>query len=300
MLNETEEMICFAAVCDTGSMTAAAKVLNRSKAHVSRKITDLERRIGTSLLHRTTRKITVTDAGTRLKNGALQLYRNSLFLSHQASSLSGELSGSFKITAPTSIFRYVLTPIIAELQEMFPEVAFEFIPSNKTIDLITEGIDLAIRTGSVVDDRLIAHQVGVGRDVLFASTNKYGNGDQFKEIADIVSERIIINPYSYDDERLRLTNGDQNIELKTNRLTKAYEYPLLVDLAKNGCGIGFAPDYAIYEMTKKHEVTPILPEWYGKEWPVFVVYPFIAPVPNKLQKISAYLRKILSTSITFS
>lgn len=299
MLDELEEMICFAAVCEAGTMTAAAKKLRRSKAHVSKKISTLERRIGTSLLHKTTRRITVTDAGARLKDNALQLYRNSLFLGHQAFSLSDELSGKFTISAPTSIFHFVLSPVMAELQEMLPDVDFELIPSNQPVDLISDGVDLAIRTGNVVDDRLIAHQVGVGRDVLFASPNKYRDPNKFNEITDVLNERLMLNPYSYDGEILRLTSGEQNIKLCTNRVTTVSEYPLLIDLVKRGCGIGFAPNYSISKMIKQGGLVPIMPNWHGREWPVYVVYPFVAPVPSKLKLISAFLRKELTAKITF-
>ena len=264
MLNELEEMICFAAVCDAGTMTAAAKKLNRSKAHVSKKIANLESRIGITLLHKTTRKITVTDAGSR-----------------------------FKDTAPTSIFWFVLSPVMAELQEILPDVDFELIPSNKPIDLVSEGIDLAIRIGNVVGERLIAHQVGVGRDVLFTSALKNKNLKQFTEITDVMNERLILNPYSYDGEMLRLTCSEQNIELRVS------EYPLLINLVKRGCGVGFAPNYSISKMIEKGDLVPIMPNWHGREWPVFVVYPFAAPIPNKLQKISSFLREKLSKKITF-
>ncbi len=188
---------------------------------------------------------------------------------------------------------------MAELQEILPEVDFELIPSNNPIDLVSEGIDLATRTGNVVDDRLIAHQVGVGRDVLFASKGKYQVIEQFTEITDVMSQRLILNPYSYDGQKLKLTNGEQNIALRTNRVTTVSEYTLLINLVKRGSGIGFAPNYSISKMVENGDLEAILPEWHGREWPVFVVYPFVAPIPRKLQKISTFLREKLTEKITY-
>jgi len=299
MLNELEEMICFAAVCDTGTMTGAAKILHRSKAHVSRKISDFELRIKTKLLHRTTRKITVTDAGERLKDEALQLYQNSKYLSHQASSLNNNLSGKFRIAAPMSIFWCVLSPIMNELQTKFPYVDFELISDNESVDLISDGIDIAIRTGNIEDDRLIAHQVGVGRDVFFVGKGKYNVEEKFRKITDVMDERLVLITRSIDNGKLRLINEEQNLELRIQKATVSNEYPLAINLVRNGCGIGFAPKYSIVELVKSGELTPIFPTWHGKKWPIYIAYPFITPIPDKLQKISRFLRNKLEKKIGF-
>ena len=138
MLTELEQTICFAAVCDTGSMTAAAKALNRSKAHVSRQVSALEQDIGLKLLHRTTRKLTLTDAGLSFKEEALQLYRNAQLVKQKSHSLNQQLAGKFVITAPVSISTFVLAPIIPELQQTFPDIEFEILPTNQNLNLIND------------------------------------------------------------------------------------------------------------------------------------------------------------------
>ncbi len=288
MLDELEEMICFAAVCEAGSMTAAAKALHRSKAHISRKVTDLEVRIKTRLLHRTTRKISITDAGLQLRDEALQLYRNSQRLNHRAASLDTSLSGKFVITAPVSIATYLLAPQMPALQESFPDVEFELKPTNENLALIKEGVDLAIRTGSVQDDSLIAHQIGMGRDILFQSIKSH---PPVIEMSDLLQRRLLINPYSLTENTLRLYKGEESLELQPAHITKAGEYPLLVELVKEGNDIGLAPDYCIQKLVDEGLIEPLLPDWRGREWPILITYPYLSPLPLKLSKISAFLRQ---------
>ncbi|MEH6402926.1 MAG: LysR family transcriptional regulator [Sneathiella sp.] len=294
MLTSLEEIFCFAAVCENGSITAASKTLGRSKAHVSRKIKDLEHRIGTKLLHRTTRTITLTTEGSYLKDEALKLYRNGNLLCHKAMSLDSDLSGRFVITAPVSIATYLLAPLMVSLQNTFPDVAFELRPSNETLDLITAGVDLAIRTGAVADESLIAHQIGVGRDILFRSTRSNPNASPLLDVTDLIQTPLFINPYSLYKEDLRLHNAGDVIELQPVHMTTVGEYPLLMELVQRGTGIGLAPDYCL---NGSDELEAVLPNWHGREWPILITYPFLAPLPIKVSKISAFLRQKLGDKL---
>jgi len=295
MLDDLEEIICFATVCDEGSITAAGQALGRSKAHVSRKISSLEQRIGTRLLHRTTRKLTPTDVGLKFKEEALQLYRNSQLVNHRAYTLSDELSGTFVITAPVSIATYLLAPIIPELQKKFPDISFEIHPTNENLDLLAEGIDLAIRSGSVVNESLIAHQIGIAQDVFFAPEQVLGQVKTEGKITDLLHQHLLLNPYSMQGDSIVLSTQSDNIELRPKQVTRISEYPLLLDLVGRGMGIGFAPNYCISELKKKPGVNHILKQWKGREWPILIIYPFQSPVPVKLTKISQYLRQKLGS-----
>jgi len=294
MLTTLEEMFCFAAVCENGSITSASKTLGRSKAHVSRKVKDLEQRIGTKLLHRTTRQITLTTEGSCLKDEALKLYRNGNLLWHKAMSLDSDLSGRFVITAPVSIATYLLAPIMTSLQDSFPHVEFDLRPSNEKLDLITTGVDLAIRTGSVSDEDLIAHQIGVGRDILFRSTKNTISPPPISDVTDLLHNPLFINPYSLRGEDLRLHQAGEAIELQPTHMTKVGEYPLLMDLVQRGVGIGLAPDYCV---VGSEALEQVLPNWQGREWPILITYPFLAPLPIKLAKISAFLRQKLGNKL---
>jgi DNA-binding transcriptional LysR family regulator len=297
MLDEFEELICFAAVVENGSITAAAKALKRSKAHISRKISELETRIGAKLLYRSTRKLVTTDAGDRLKSEALQLYKNGQLLSLRASGLDDRPRGKFVITASYSVMTYLIGPHVKELQESFPDVNFKFLPSNLPLDLVAEGIDMGIRTGSVVDDRLIGHQVGIAYDQFFYCPATYEIEKPIVEVSELLHHRLLVNTYSLLGDGIKLTNGEQTLNLTPQKMTTVSEQPFLINLVLEGCGIGLASDYRIKELEELGQAKPVLSEWRAKQWPVFIVYPFLAPLPTKLAKISTFFRQRLTTRL---
>ncbi len=299
MIEKLEQTICFAAVCEAGTMTAASEILGCSKGHVSRTITALEQRIKAKLFHRSTRKLTLTDAGLAFEQQALQLYRNAQLVEKRSMGLKQQLAGQFVITAPVSLATYLLAPVIPDLQLAFPEVEFEIIPTNESLNLISEGVDLAIRTGSVVDDNLIAHQIGVAQDVFYAHENLWSEGTEPQTPEDLNEYKVLINQHSMHGEVVRLSNGEVITDWQPHNKTVISLYTLLLDLVERGAGIGFAPNYCLPIITKGRQIKHILPAWHGKEWPVFLVYPFHLPTPEKLAQISGYLKtKLRSNFLT--
>ncbi len=296
MIESLEQTICFAAVCEAGTMTAASEILGCSKGHVSRTITALEKRIRVKLFHRSTRKMTLTDAGLAFEQQAMQLYRRAQLVEKSSRALTQQLSGQFVITAPVSLATYLLAPVIPELQQAFPEVEFEIIPTNKSLNLINEGIDLAIRTGHVVDEDLIAHQIGVAQDVFYAHESLWEESDEPQSLEDLSRHKILLNHHSMHGDVVRLSNGDLITDWQPQNKTVISLYTLLLDLVERGAGVGFAPNYCLPLITQDRQIKHILPAWHGKEWPVFLVYPFHLPTPHKLAKISAFLKAKLKSN----
>ncbi len=299
MLDKLEEMICFAAICDAGSITNAAQELNKSKAYVSRKLSDLEVRIGTKLMYRSTRSLKITDAGRRLQTDALHLYRSSQRLNHRAKGLDDRIRGNFVITATYSMAEFMIAPMMPELQNAFPEVNFEIRATNKWLDLLSDGVDLAIRSGAVVDDRLIAHQIGSATDKFFTSPDFLAQIGDVRDLDDLLQHRIIVNRYSMDNDTINIFSDNDAVKLSPRHMLTVSEQPLLVDMVQQNLGIGLAFDHTIRRLEARGEAISILPDWAGRTWPLFVVYPFVAPVPAKLAQISAFLRKHLSAALAY-
>ncbi|WP_395377397.1 LysR family transcriptional regulator [Marinicella sp. W31] len=297
MLKETEQLLCFAVVCDAGSVTAASQLLKRSKAHISRQIAALEARIGTTLMYRTTRKITLTDSGHKLKEEALALYRDSLLINQKATVLDDAVSGQFVITAPVSLATYVLIPEIPSLQQQFPEVTFEIVASNDSLNLIPEGVDLAIRTGHVVDDALIAHQIGTAKDIFYADTSTASALKNSQDLALLQHYRLLVNPYSLNSNNMHISRKGNTMKFKPELMTKISEYPMLMHLAQSGFGIAYAPDYCLNDTNTNKNLSQVLDEWSGSSWPILLAYPFQSPLPNKLKQIVQALRKSLSSRL---
>ena len=295
-LKQFEELFCFAAICEAGSITAAAKELDCSKAHVSKKVADLENRLGVKLLYRHTRQISLTPAGNRLRRQALPQYQAMLNVERQSHYVDSEMTGTFIISAPSSLCAYLLAPEMPGLEASFPKIRFQIHPSIEILDLVAEGIDLAIRAGNVVDENLIAHQIGHAREIFidFEQDSK-NTAPPPKTIEDLDDRPLYLNPFSLTDDELRLTNGSQVISFPPEHALLISDYPLLLDLAERNKGIAMAPDCCL--PTMGDNARRCLEGWHGREWPIMIAYPFLSPLPAKLAAVSAYLRPRLAARL---
>ena len=299
MIDETTDLLHFGAVCEKKSMVAASKMLGCSPAQVSRKISRLEERLGTKLFHRTTRKLMLTDAGEALKNDALSLLQSVQIIQKKSEGLRYNLKGSFVITAPTSLATYLIAPLIPKLQKEFPDINFELIPTNKNLNLINDGIDLAIRTGNVIDKSLVAHQIGLAKNVFYASNLYIESNGCPEKIVELDEHNLIVNAHSETKGVIDLYDRDQLIIWKPNKWIKINLYTIIMDLVSCGAGIGYAPDYCMAHLEKSGKITRVLKDCSGSVWPIYVVYPFLTPIPAKTAKISNFIRerfKLMSTT----
>jgi DNA-binding transcriptional LysR family regulator len=166
-MDRLDELIIFVAIVDAGSLVSAARRLRRSPPAVTRALRSLEDRIGTRLVERTTRRLAPTEAGTALAERARALladYDEALAGVSQA-----PIRGMLRITAPVQFGRRHVAPIVSVFLNEYPEVQVELSLNDRNLDLIEEGLDLAVRIGALADSSLVARQVGSVRRVVVAS-----------------------------------------------------------------------------------------------------------------------------------
>jgi len=163
-LNET---LVFARVVGTGSFTTAAAQLGMPKSTVSRKVSELEERLGARLLQRTTRKLSLTDAGRIYYEYAARIAGEVEDAERAVGSLQGTPRGLLRVTAP--IAAAWLGPIVTDFLERYPEVELELFCTGRTVDLIEERFDLGIRAGALADSTLIAKALGKSKWFLVAT-----------------------------------------------------------------------------------------------------------------------------------
>lgn len=296
MLSESEEYVCFAAVTRSGSITGAAKLLSCSKAHVSRKLAALESRLGTKLLHRSTRHINLTDAGQRIRFEAEKLLEQVQTLQIQSRNLNTELSGKFVITAPVSLATYLLAPELDALKQAFPHMDFVIRSANRIVDLVSEEVDLGIRTDSVVNENLIARQLGFMQEIFVASDAFY-QPDSIKHINELDIQKLLVNPHYVRQGQLKFCCGEETSSLNINGATLIQDNPISVEMLFQNDYVGWLPDYCRHLTRQEHKLINILPNYCGVQWPVFLVYPFQVPLPLKLQKVAGFLQERLSARL---
>lgn len=168
-MDRLEAMSMLVTVSETGSLSAAGRVLNVPLATLSRKISDLETLLGTKLLVRTTRKVTVTDAGLGYVAAARRILEQVEDAEREAAGEFTTPKGDLVITAPVLFGRLHVLPIVVDFLAMFPEINVRLVMADRNMDLVDAHIDMAVRIGKLPDSSMVATEVGLMRTVVCAS-----------------------------------------------------------------------------------------------------------------------------------
>ena len=261
------ELICFAAVCKHLSLTEASKELGKSKAQVSRQLAALEKQIGVTLVHRTTRKLVLTDHGESIKELAIEALDNLQALNYRAKSLSDCISGKFKITMPNSVASSIFGEILKGLKERYPAVNFEVSSNNNVENLLESNIDIAIRLNNVVDETLIAHEVGNYNDIVISQLDNTQN-----------NTLLIYKRHSNKEE----------IKQRYSDVIEVDNTSILMNFVSKGVGVGVIPNYLMKgsQINKNINITQV----FDTERSMYIAYPYQNPLPRKLVEISAFIR----------
>jgi DNA-binding transcriptional LysR family regulator len=207
-VDRLDAMKVFVAALDEGSLAGAGRRLNRSPAAVSRAIAFLEEHVGTELLHRTTRSIKLSEAGERY---AAACRRVLIELEEADIMTAGERSaprGTLALTAPVFIGETVLCPILDAFMDAYPAVSVRLYLLDRPVNLIDEGIDVALRIGHLADSSLVATRVGEVRRVVAAAPRYLAQNPRIVEPADLAKHQIIaFTGFGYDSWSFPPING---------------------------------------------------------------------------------------------
>src|SRR4051812_7351511 len=169
MARDLNDTLIFVKVAEHGSFVSAARALRLPKTTVSRKVQDLETRLGAQLLHRTTRKLGLTEAGNIYFEHCQRIARELDEAESAVSQLQDGPRGWLRITAPYSIGIAWIAPLLGEFHALHPEVRVEMILTNESLDLIDKEIDVALRVGNLPDSNLVARKLASFRSQVYAS-----------------------------------------------------------------------------------------------------------------------------------
>jgi DNA-binding transcriptional LysR family regulator len=165
----TFDLRIFAAIADAGSLTAAARRLGLQKSLISRDLARLEDRVGLRLVERTTRHLRMTEAGETLARHARRVAEEAEMAEAALAQLSDQPRGDLTLSAPPAFVRFVLTPALGQFRRDYPDIRLLIDATVRVVDLIGEGVDVAIRVGPLPDAGLIAHRLGASRLILVAA-----------------------------------------------------------------------------------------------------------------------------------
>lgn len=269
-------MEIFVRIVETGSMTAAADVLDTSLTSVVRSLATLERALGTRLLNRTTRRIALTDEGREYFERCRRVLAEVEEAESALSARQTKPAGKLAITAPVMFGRLHVGPIVTGFLAAYPAVHVELLLFDRVVDLLDEGMDAAIRIGHLRDSSLIAVSLGTTRRVICASPDYLRREGTPDRPADLARHRCLqfLGVVSGSEWEFPDGNSDRKatrVAIKSVLATNQIDIALDACVKGLGCGVFF--DYQVRELLAAGALCRILPAFEPAPIPVHVVYP---------------------------
>lgn len=272
-MDRADQMVVFVEVAERGSFVQAARRLKRSPAAVTRVIAELEVRLGVRLLNRTTRAVTLTEAGQGFLAGAKRVLADLDEIERATAGQGSAPRGELAVTAPIVFGRRHVTPVVTAFLKRYPEVNVRLLLLDRPIDLVDEGIDVAVRIGVLPDSSAVATQVGTVQRVVVAAPSYLARSAAVDAPADLARHRIISFSGMGGMERWRFHHdGGETAVRVTPRLTVSTAEAAL-DVALSGFGITRVLSYQAAEALAAGSLLRVLAASETQDLPVHLLYP---------------------------
>ncbi|MDA0695607.1 MAG: LysR family transcriptional regulator [Proteobacteria bacterium] len=288
------DMALFVEVCKVMSFRKAAENLDMPSSTLSRRISNLEEAIGLRLLHRTTRKVELTEAGQIYFERCKRIVGEARLAHEQLGEMLSKPSGTLRVSLPVDFGTIFLTSILIEFVEFYPGINFEIDLTPKLVDLVTQNVDVAIRMGNPPDSNLIAHKLMQFRAQLFASPKYLERHGIPEHPNDLAYHECLSFP---NNTLWKLYRSEETIEVKIGAKFMLNNVGMTRKLSLLGQGILFTPHEVVQNDLKEGLLIPILSEWHGDNLPVYALTE-TRLLPAKVRVFIDFLRKRLTSSIS--
>jgi LysR family transcriptional regulator for bpeEF and oprC len=275
-MDKIKAMEAFVRVVDTGGFTRAAEMLGSPKATISTLIQDLEAQLGVRLLHRTTRKVTVTADGAAYYERCVRLLDDLREADESVSARHGLASGRLRVDVPTSMGSLLVFRGMQEFLDRYPQIKLELGCSDRLVNMVSEGVDCVIRVGEVLDPNVVARRIGSMRFVTCATPGYVARHGAPEHPEQLMDHRWVGYFMPGPPGRIPLTDfakDSQRIELPLQSMISVNDSNVYDDAVRAGLGIGQLPSYAFACAAQSGDLVELLSDWTSDALPVHVLYP---------------------------
>ncbi len=283
-------MQVFVTTVQEGSMSAASGKLGMSPAMVGQHVAALEERLGTRLLNRTTRRQSLTDFGASYVEQCRDILERVAIADQDAEALQVEPRGKLKITAPTTFGAEILMPRLQRYRKLAPDITLDITLTDRNVDIIDEGFDIAFRIGDLPDSRLIARRLAPYQMMICAAPDylvRRGNPDHPTDLAN--HEAIGFTPAARSP--WKLAKGDDIVEVIPRMSITVNSGQAVRMAARAGLGVVMQPSILLSSDVQAGLLVQLFPDWHLRERPMSLVY-------HRDRRMTPRLRSVISFAIS--
>ena len=296
-MDKFQEITTFTAVVDAGSFVKAADRLNMSKAAVSRHLVDLETRLGIRLLHRTTRKLSLTEEGELFYQRCKDILETIESAENEITSHTDDVSGLIRINAPFSFGIRKLAPLWGIFHQKYPKVTLDVVLSDRLVDVVDEGYDVAIRIAALSSSTMVSKKLTDTRIILCASPKYLKEHGTPTKPADLVNHQAINYSYWAGKEEWSFDGpkGKESVHIKPFMQTNNGDTCLAAALAHQG--IVLQPSFIVGEALRAGDLIEIMPQYKSIELGVYAIFPTRKHIAPKVRVLIDFLVEYFSKKI---
>ena len=273
-MNRFENMNTFVRVVEAGTISAAADRLNVAKSAVSRRLKELEEHLDVELFHRTTRKLTLNESGRAYYERCVRILDDLTESEVAVSQSHAAIRGGIKLALPLTFGLMHVGPAINDFLNIHPDIEFDIDFSDRQVDLIEEGYDLAIRIAKLEDSSLIAKRLASVHHIFCASPDYLDRMGTPANSYELSEHQFLLYSLPRKSNKLTLINANgERFSVTVKPLLSAGTGEFLRDLAVAGQGIVRLPTFILYQQIESGELRPILTEVTTPELRVHAIYP---------------------------
>lgn len=279
----------FLKVAQLGSFSAAADQLAISKSTVSKYVAALEQRLAVRLLNRTTRRLSLTEAGERYRDRCLAIIQEIEDTELSMASMAAEPRGRLKVNAPMSFGVLHLSPLLPMFMQRFPQIEVDLTLNDRRVDLIDEGYDLAVRIGELDDSSLIVRKLTTTYSVCAAGPDYLDRRRQPQHPDDLRRHNCLQYTYSRSPGEWLFRGADGDVRVQVSGSFAANNGEALSAAAAAGLGITYQPLFILADLLAAGALRPVLRAWDTPPIDIHAVYPSGRHVSPKLRAFVDFL-----------
>ncbi len=293
-VNKLQAMEVFVRVVDTGGFTRASESLGMPKATVTTSIRDLERLLDVRLLNRTTRRVAVTTDGAAYYERCVAILDQVRDAEESLSTDHASVSGRLRVDVATVFARENLIPVMHEFQARYPAIRLELGCSDRPVDLVQQGVDCAIRGGTVADQNLIARRLGAMHFITCAAPSYFVAHGRPTHPRDL-SRHVCLNYFSTTTGRQLewdFRKDDESLMLTLDAPLSVNDSSVYYDACLAGLGIGQLTTSTARAAIQRGDLEIVLGEWLSEPLPIHIVYPLNRNLSNKVRVFVEWIAEL--------
>ncbi|NMG35795.1 LysR family transcriptional regulator [Azoarcus sp. TTM-91] len=296
-LANLKRLAYFAAVVETGSFTAAAERLGITKAVVSQQVSRLEREFRTTLLTRTTRRVTATEAGKAFHERCALILKEAHDAFDELGAGVTEPSGTLRLTAPLDYGITSIVPAVTEFTRRYPRCKVDAILSDQSLDVMSGQVELAIRVGWLTDLNVQARQIGAFRQLLVAAPVWQGQVSALQDPQGVAGLPFVANTLLREPTRWSFSRGELERQNVSVHAAMSMDATLAVrEAVRYGAGLSVLPDFAVAEDLAAGRLIQVLPQWALPAGGIHAVFPTARFRPAKVRAFVDLLQEIAAAA----